>query len=458
MINKLKTKFEKVKNLNKKLNNINNNTEKLIKTQELLISKYNDLEQQLIEQKKINGLVNTELQNLKQIFNKTNVEIPLYLQSNKKPRLLIVGFYGAPNLGDELMLETLLKYIPNKFDITVMLCENYNYDITKYSNCSFIHYPKYNYDLNIIAQNYDILLFGGGALIDDSDYNYNEVQLSLGYILINLSLKFLNFNKKVFWYGLSCSDTFEKNEFKEKLELILQKIDCCALRDKNSLEVLKKYNYEIKNVEIVDDIVFANEDLLLENNHSGKDKKIGIIYVCDYKYYKDLLVFTKRILELTLLNEYTIEFIPFYDYNNNDINFYKKIKEELGSERIVISDYTEDIPKTIDKLLEQSFVISMRYHGTLLANVLNLKVVNLKFDVHHHYNNKINYLYSNYSYVNNELLFSKINDADLEKLFNNFNTKNNYNNANIIKQANLKLKNFIQEKLIVTGENKYEKN
>lgn len=53
MINKLKTKFEKVKNLNKKLNNINNNTEKLIKTQELLISKYNDLEQQLIEQKKL---------------------------------------------------------------------------------------------------------------------------------------------------------------------------------------------------------------------------------------------------------------------------------------------------------------------------------------------------------------------------------------------------------------------
>ena len=197
---------------------------------------------------------------------------------------------------------------------------------------------------------------------------------------------------------------------------------------------------------------------MLENNHSGKDKKIGIIYVCDYKYYKDLLVFTKRILELTLLNEYTIEFIPFYDYNNNDINFYKKIKEELGSERIVISDYTEDIPKTIDKLLEQSFVISMRYHGIILANVLNLKVVNLKFDVHHHYNNKINYLYSNYNYVNNELLFSKINDADLEKLFNNFNTKNNYNNANIIKQANLKLKNFIQEKLIVTGEKKYEKN
>lgn len=68
-----------------------------------------------------------------------------------KNKVLIVGFYGAPNLGDELMLLTLLNKLSsfdNILDITVMMFENYNFDITGYPKCKIIHYPKNIIDIN----------------------------------------------------------------------------------------------------------------------------------------------------------------------------------------------------------------------------------------------------------------------------------------------------------------------
>lgn len=53
--------------------------------------------------------------------------------SDKSPKVLLVGFYGAVNLGDELMLQKLyrdLNVIKN--DIYVMMCDNENLDAFRY--------------------------------------------------------------------------------------------------------------------------------------------------------------------------------------------------------------------------------------------------------------------------------------------------------------------------------------
>ena len=86
-----------------------------------------------------------------------------------------MGFYGAPNLGDELMLETLLQYFPSfkDVDLTIMLSDNPVYDIGSYPAVNFIHYPKTRYDFNYLAQYFDTLVFGGGAIIDDRFFDNN---------------------------------------------------------------------------------------------------------------------------------------------------------------------------------------------------------------------------------------------------------------------------------------------
>lgn len=84
-----------------------------------------------------------------------------YLNLNNcvsRNKVLIVEFYGAPNLGDELMLLTILNKLSsfdNILDIAVMMSENYNFDITGYPKCKIIHYPKNIIDINTFLL-YDI--------------------------------------------------------------------------------------------------------------------------------------------------------------------------------------------------------------------------------------------------------------------------------------------------------------
>ena len=176
------------------------NSIKDIKTELLTLKteskKYDDLNNKL-------DLLQTELNNVKSLnellFNNIQIEKKfmnfemLTLDSNvTKKRVLLAGFYGAPNLGDELMLEVLvskLKKLDN-IDLTVMLSENRDYDITKYPNFKIIHYPKSILDINILANYFDTVIFGGGALLDDHDYNYYNNQLTLSNFLINICLKF----------------------------------------------------------------------------------------------------------------------------------------------------------------------------------------------------------------------------------------------------------------------------
>lgn len=137
------------------------------------------------------------------------------IKKNNKKQILICGFYGAINLGDDLMLETLLNYLNQieNLEITIMLCDKKNIDITNYGEYNFIHYPTKTNDFAIIAKYFDAVIFGGGALLDDCNYDDNNPVFNLGYILVNLSLEFINFKKTTILYGLSSNKELTNNQY-----------------------------------------------------------------------------------------------------------------------------------------------------------------------------------------------------------------------------------------------------
>lgn len=177
-----------------------------------------------------------------------------------KNRVLIVGFYGAPNLGDELMLFSILKKlspIDSGLDITVMMSENFNFDITDYPKCKIIHYPKNIIDINTLANYYDTLIIGGGALLDDTDYTLNSNMLSLPTTLINLSYRMITCKKNVILYGLSSSYELNNKEFIRKLNYISSNANYFSLRDTNSLKILNKCGINTNKIRIVHDLVYT---------------------------------------------------------------------------------------------------------------------------------------------------------------------------------------------------------
>lgn len=417
----------------------------------------------------LNNEINTKLDNVLNVLNNVtllnsnnieltkniypylkfkNVEmLSLEKEKNNKVRVLLCGFYGAPNLGDELMLQTILEKLPKDIELTIMLSENIDFDITDYPPSNFIHYPKNMMDINDLAQYFDVIIFGGGALIDDYIYPGQQYQMPLGYILINLSKRAIQYNKKVILYGLSCNDKFEYDDYLQKLEFVINNCSYVSFRDTNSIESLKRH-FDVSKINLVDDLIFANSMLkkekILEYSNVDNYINVGIIMICNEDNYHLI----KKILKKLLQNKkIKITLIPFYSYCNNDANIYNRVIKEINSNRIELFNETINFKKLIDIVDKQKYIISMRYHGSLLALLRGKTVLSIIYDVHRHYKNKMNYIYDCYGFKKHTLNISDINDNKLDDAIKELLSSNDTNiiSTNVYSTAAKTLDNVLKK-------------
>ena len=371
-----------------------------------------------------------------------NCEITNLNDSNKKIKILICGFYGAPNLGDELMLQTLLSYFnKEKVDITIMLSDNLEFEMYDLGlpNIKYIHYPHTIYDLNCLSNNFDKLIFGGGALLDDDYYmDNNNFKLSMSTILLELSYQFIINKKEVYWIGLSSNKDFKNEIYIQKLRKIINNIKYVSLRDTNSLNVFKKNKIKTTNINIINDIILANK--LFQKQYVNKEKKIiGIIFITDLNLIEKEAIFINKIISEIKKNnsEYKIHLIPFYNYSNWDNYYYEKILEKIADKEFIrIKNYSNSLKEIIDAILECEIIISMRYHGSLLSMILNKKVITLLNDQHPHYFNKIHYIHKKYCQQAKIFNFSDLylNDKVIKEL--NILEKCNFDKKNLVIASN----------------------
>lgn len=318
--------------------------------------------------------------------------VSLSLQKTDFPKILIAGFYGADNFGDEIMLQTLLSAIPEErlSSVTVMLCDNPDYDYFHLPGVNFIHLPKKTFDCNLLAQHFDVLIWGGGALIDDKFYDRSPLELN--NLFLALSERFIAFKKKVISLGLSTNQNFSHPEFCERLKNVVNSSTYFSIRDTNSIEVLKKLG--IENVDFLEDIVFYHK--IWESNVPAKTVSdcptIGIIWICCEETEALLGKVMKKIFK-TYGENSKIHLIPFYNYLQIDTEFYSAVIEKYScSENVSVVPYTNSIEKMVNVIATCDYMINMRYHGMLLCGMIGTPTLNICYDVHRHYENKINYL------------------------------------------------------------------
>ena len=344
-----------------------------------------------------------------QEYKYTNTELLLLnLQKPYQKKILIAGFYGADNLGDELMLQTLLDYFPKDklSSVSVMLCDNAAYDYYHLPGVNFIHQPKNVFDCNLLAQSFDVLIWGGGALIDDCNYNVKSVDLN--NILVDLSKRFMEFGKKVIALGLSTNQQLTNSEYIENLNYVCKHSEHFYLRDIYSEKLLKDNG--ITNVDLMDDLVFYNK--LWKAPPSLKTSSdtinVGIIWICTPDTEQQFLHMISLIME-KFNNVCNIKLIPFYNHLQADIEFYTRMVDRLpNNKNITVLPYTNNIEKLAQEIADTDFMVNMRYHGMLISNVLNKCSVNICYDIHRHYPNKISYLSERFGMQKDLVMFSEL--------------------------------------------------
>lgn len=316
-------------------------------------------------------------------------------------RILLVGWYGAQNFGDELMLRCMLRRfeicVENDAEISVLVVRNDRYRFINIpKNVSCFYPPETETDLLAACDWFDEIILGGGAHIDDAPIKNLDF---IPYLMIRLSQEALNRGKTVRWISVSSNRSLQDSTYLEALRKIAAGTATFSVRDAFSLDVLREAG--VPNVSLDRDIAFDIEPL------AESRSKVALVLLVDFietdqleKVVGDLFDFFAERMSHT--DEFwQLCFLPFYLENSNDRSLYERLLQKANTRGVphFIAEEIESAETMLMLFKSADLALSMRYHGALLADVFNVPNLVLCPDLHRHYFNKMHALSNAYPEV-----------------------------------------------------------
>lgn len=300
-----------------------------------------------------------------------------------KPNVLLYGWFGEGNLGDELILSSLISIVRNaipRATISVMASkpkQTKYYHADEYINgivSTYVdHRPRsivraFKYGIGAVCCNLtspDIVVMAtGGAL---SDWNHDSATP-----IVDLINYWSARRKPIFLFGVGAGP-FTKQESKGRFFSSLSKVHLITVRDEYSKKELEKLG--LRNVVLTRDIVFASEGhSWIQKSKPSTVTKIGIIVapVCRetpsiYDEYQN------RITEAAkqLAEKYSVTVIPFHEEYDQLLT--RKIVET--DERIASISCNQNLRTTLDAVAQQDLIVGMRFHSIITALLMRKYVV-----------------------------------------------------------------------------------
>ncbi len=252
-------------------------------------------------------------------------------------KILLAGYYGFGNLGDELLLKTHLSKLAPHFDVTVLM-EGHDPEIR---NAVDRWSP-----LKIISavRNCDILVFGGGGILQDK-----SGFLSFFYY-VSLILLARFFGKKTVLLGQGIGPLNPVNA--RIARTLLKRADFVSVRDRDSLKLI-----EGQARLSADAVLLCDAQAPVSKNLNPKPR---------------------------------ILFIPGLDGMINDIHKRTAIEgverfaREIGGQVETLAFQPQNAWKTpqdaFGKISSADFVVSLRLHGLILSSLLKKPFAGISMD------------------------------------------------------------------------------
>lgn len=275
-------------------------------------------------------------------------------------KVVVSGYYGFGNFGDETILSILLKHLKKiTSDITV-ISENPDFTKNNYGVNSVKRFDLKN--IFAVIKNSDVLISGGGSLLQNVTSSK-----SLAYYLFIIALGVL-LNKKVIIFAQGIGP------IKGKLAQIFVKyiLRCChyiSVRDQNSLNLLESWGL---NSDLVCDPVYS-----LEGNMAEKTHTVGI-QLRNFKTMNLNLLQKLAMLINSKFSGYRIEIFSLqksqdYDLSIRFENILHSINPDIKTE--IISD------NIVENLSKLEYLIGMRFHALLVALKFGVKCCAINYDI-----------------------------------------------------------------------------
>lgn len=280
-------------------------------------------------------------------------------------KICISGYYGFDNFGDEVILKTLVENIKKYLsDCSITVFSSNPVKTTAHLGVQSVYtFNVFAVLFNIIKS--DCLISGGGSLLQDT-----TSKNSLLYYLFVLSVAKL-FRKKTIIFAQGIGPI--KSRILEKITAkIIKKAEYITVRDKNSIEWLKKWEIEGN---LCNDPVWG-----FDTKDSQKTDNIGI----QLRQYNGLTEDILSKLAANISKCYSGCEIKILSLQNSmDLKICYEFKQLLlALNRSLKVKVVENISneKIIEEISSLKELIAMRYHACLIGIKSGIKVLPLSYD------------------------------------------------------------------------------
>jgi len=287
-------------------------------------------------------------------------------------RVLISGYYGFHNIGDEAILKSIITSLrEEKPDIKITVLSNdiehtkntYNVDAINRWNVAKIY-------LELLKS--DGLISGGGSLLQD-------VTSSRPITYYTAIMKFAKLARKpVFIYAQGVGPIREDKN-KKAVEKILNKVNYITLRDKESLDLVKSIGVT-KDIEIVPDPVMGFNIDGFKSNICDKYNGLKYITVSVRDWNKATINFLEKVAKSCdeiVASGTSVVFIPMH--GEHDYKTSKKVVDMM-KEKAEIFDYDASIEDKILCIKNSKLMIGMRLHALIFAATVNTPMIGISYD------------------------------------------------------------------------------
>lgn len=308
-----------------------------------------------------------------------HIEIYDNLLSNIKKRsnVVISGYYGFGNSGDEAILKSIVRDF-KEYDSKVVITALSNNVAKTSSEYGINVVNRLNIkDISKAIKACDLFISGGGSLLQDQTSTR-----SLLYYLFIIRLA-QHYKKRVMLYANGIGPINSKMNIK-RVKKVIDKVDLITLREEDSLKLLRKLEIEKPQIMLTADPVLTTEpiddkeidNIFIKENIPINSKLIGI-NARKWKLSGDLKNQLAKSLEY-IYKKYGLiaVFIPM---SYEDIDIMLKISKLLDTPfRMLYSIYEPE--ELIGIIGRMDMVIAMRLHTLIYSSIAVTPMLGLIYD------------------------------------------------------------------------------
>ncbi|MGG0824140.1 polysaccharide pyruvyl transferase CsaB [Paenibacillus turicensis] len=308
-------------------------------------------------------------------------------------KIIISGYYGFKNSGDEAVLTSILYALEEAgqaagIQITPVVLSIDPEWTTKTYGVEAVHRMKLG-DVKKAIQQSDGLISGGGSLLQDVT-GLGTIPYYLGVIKLAQWL-----GKPTFIYAQGVGPV-QRGFFHPFIKSVMKKCKYISVRDQQSAAYLQKIGIGQERIHVVPDPVMGfvlpeqvqnhvehhhGEDRSLAQNEAEKVKPVVGVSVRFWNEDRsELLSLAKGLSKLTTEMDVTLKFLPFYFPGDDEASRFVIKHMEHGAEVASVIGECEHPSEMVEEVKKCDLLIGMRLHSLIYAASQGTPMIGISYD------------------------------------------------------------------------------